>query len=143
MTFGAMTKPRLRSLAAVLLPLALAGCSKDDAVRADLAAIDRFTEKLVERVQAAQDPAAGVEAGSQLLVSERTDLVERMTRVRAVRGFQLSDETKQLVVRSFTANLTKVNGLKLEMLRATMRNPELSAALDALVADYNALIEGE
>jgi hypothetical protein len=66
-----------------------------------------------------------------------------MTRVRAVRGFQLSDETKQLVVRSFTANLTKVNGLKLEMLRATMRNPELSAALDALVADYNALIEGE
>jgi hypothetical protein len=138
-----MTKPRLRSLAAVLLPLALAGCSKDDAVRADLAAIDRFTEKLVERVQAAQDPAAGVEAGSQLLVAERTDLVERMTRVRAVRGFQLSDETKQLVVRSFTANLTRVNGLKLEMLRATMRNPELSAALDALVADYNALIEGE
>jgi hypothetical protein len=138
-----MTKPRLRSLAAVLLPLALAGCSKDDAVRADLAAIDRFTEKLVERVQAGQDPAAGVEAGSQLLVSERTDLVERMTRVRAVRGFQLSDETKQLVVRSFTANLTRVNGLKLEMLRATMRNPELSAALDALVADYNALIEGE
>lgn len=136
-----LTHLTLRAAGAVCL-LLLAGCSRDGAVRADLEAFDAFTDQLVERVRSADDLRAGVEAGRDLLAAQRSDLAERMARVHSVRGFQVNDETKRILAESVTRNVTKVNGLKIEMIPVTMRDAELSAALDGLVADYNALIKG-
>jgi hypothetical protein len=112
-------------------------------VRADLEALDTFTEQLVQKVESAEDPATGVKAGAEFLAADRAEIAERMSRIHAVRGFQVNDETKQILTRSITANVTGVNTLKLGMLRATMGDAQLSAALDALVDDYNALVKGE
>jgi hypothetical protein len=126
------------TVTAVLL---LAGCSKDEAVRKDLSAIDRLTDQLVESVESARDPGAGVKAGRELLTAHRAEIVERLNRIGAVRGFQVNAETKKLIAKSVVGNLAKVNRLKVSMFRATVGNDELSAALDSLIDDYNSLLK--
>lgn len=69
-------------------------------MRADLEAVDAFTDQLVERVKSARS------------------------------------------AKSSTSNVTQVNGLKIEIVMATRREPELAAALDGLIDDYNALRKG-
>lgn len=117
-----------------------AGCSRDDEVVADLGAVETFTTELISKVESGPDPVAGVDAAQAYLESERANVTERMQRVGSVRGFQISDETKQRVAETVMDSVSKVNMLKVGLMMQTMQNKELDMKLGALIDAYNDLI---
>src|SRR5688572_18663852 len=134
---------RIRFGIVLVIALAVAGCSRDTQVNADLDAVDAFSRDLVTKVKSAPTPGAGLDAALAHLDANRADITARMQRVGGVRGFQVGDETKQRMAQSLTSNITQVNGLKIAMVMETMRDKALETKLEKLVDEYNALIKAE
>lgn len=117
----------------------LTGCKKDSEVEAVLADIDAFTKELVAKVETAPNPSAGVDAAQKLMDSRSAEIREKLTSIKSVRGFQVSDQTKKKMAESITADVMKVGGLQAKYIRNSMSDPAFKRKLDKLVGDYQAL----
>ena len=127
----------------VIAALAVVACSKDGQVNADLDAVAAFSHELVNRVKSAPSPEAGVDAARSYFDAQRADIAERMTRVKAVRGFQINEETKKHVGETMVGAAGDVNGLKISLMMQTISNKDLDAKLGKLIDDFNALLTGD
>jgi len=144
-----------RTVVPLLLSLvcaaALAGCRRDgveggtSASGADDVSVDavtrqlrEFTDELASKVVSAPDPKAGVAEAQRLLDSRKTELSARIGAFRqktlagdaSARGKWLEAEVD---------NTRRVHDLQLKYLDASLRDPELKAALERLAADYDSL----
>lgn len=119
---------------------AVAGGSGDLGVDAVIGQLREFTEELAGRVEKAEDPKAGVAEAQRLLDSRKAEMAARIGSLRrgalaqdpAARGRWLEAEVD---------GTQRVSQLRLKLLDASARDPELKAGLDRLVADYGAMFK--
>jgi hypothetical protein len=135
--------PDRTRFAAVLAVLVLAACSRDNEINAVLDDVDAFTTEIVQAVQSAPDPAAGVDRALELIAEKGPDIRRKMASIKDVRGFQASDATKKRLASSLTSNVTKVMGLQMTYMGRMVSSPAFKAKLEKLGNDYNALLLGK
>ncbi|HYH85274.1 MAG TPA: hypothetical protein VEX60_07310 [Pyrinomonadaceae bacterium] len=119
----------------------IAGCKKDTEVNAVIADLDAFTKELVQKVEGAQNPSAGIDDAQKFLDARKADMRAKIESLKGMRGYQVSKETTAKITESVTEDVMSVNKLKIKFMSNTMRDPALKAKLDKLVEDYNALLK--
>jgi len=130
----------------IILTIALAaialstGCKKDDDVQATLDFLDETTDGIIAKIKDAKDPKAGVAEATELLESKSSELKEQMTALGELRGFQVSDEMQAKMGENITANVTKIQKLKLAFVSLSVQDKAFDAALNKLVDDYTAAV---
>ena len=121
--------------------LSLAGCKKDAEVKTILADFDSFTAELVKRVDAAANPADGVDDAQKYFDSKKTEMTGKMEQLKAIRGYQVSEETRKMMETSLVADAKKVANLQLKYIGTSMRDAAFKAKVDKLTRDYQSLFK--
>jgi len=143
-----------RTVAPLLLWLAcaaaLAGCraggaggggaadAGDAGVDAVVRQLREFTDELTSKVESAPDPKAGAAEAQRLLDARRAELSARVAALRR-KGFAGDASARGKWLEAEVDNTRRVSELKLKYLDASLRDPELKAALERLAADYDSL----
>src|SRR5690348_1949659 len=136
-------KTKLFAIFALLASLWLAGCSnKDDEVNAVMQDLNRFTSELIAKVQAAADPAAGLNDAQKYLDAQQAGLKKRLDVIREVRSFQVSEETMKKMQDDITTNVTSIASLQITYASRSARDGRFKTGLEKLVGDYQKLIGG-
>jgi hypothetical protein len=144
-----------RTVAPLLLSLAcaaaLAGCRRETAeggagAPGDLSVdvvvrqLREFTDELAGKVEKAEDTKAGVAEAQRLLDARRAELSARVAALKQ-RGFAGDASARGKWLEAEVDSAQRVHGLQLKYLDASMRDPELKAALERLAADYDSLFK--
>jgi hypothetical protein len=99
-----------------------------------------FTEELAGKVESASDPKEGVDEAQKLLDSRKSEMTARIAVLK--RGpLALDAAAKGRWLEAEVEGTQRVSRLKVKYLDASMRDPELKAALDRLAADYDAMFK--
>jgi vacuolar-type H+-ATPase subunit I/STV1 len=122
-----------------LASVLVVGCKKDAEVKAVLGELDSFTKELVQKVEATQGSAEGLEAAQQFLDSKKNDLKKKLEVLKGVRGFQISEATKKTMTDGFAKNATEVMSLQIRYAR-NARDVNYKTKLEKLVTDYRNLL---
>ena len=77
--------------------LPLAGCKKDAEAKTILTDFDSFTTEMVKRVDAASNPADGVDDAQKYFDSRKTEMTGKMDTLKGLRGYQVGEETKKMM----------------------------------------------
>jgi Tfp pilus assembly protein PilP len=131
-----MSRKIVARVAALAALLALAGCSKDAEINSAVAELHSFSEEIVNKIQSAPNPTAGVDEAQRLMDSRKAALKAKLQSLKEVRGFQVSEETKKKMTETITADAMKVAGLQLKYVGESVRNPAFKAKMDKLTKDY-------
>ena len=126
-------------LVIAIAALAIASCKKDEEVNTTLAAVDFFTAELISRIETAANPSAGVDDARRYFDLTKPEIVSRMTALRSVPGYQVSDATKEKMTSRLVDDSSRVGGLQVKYASQSMNDPEFKARLDKLVKDYQSL----
>ena len=126
--------------AAALLSCARGGGGAAQDPEAVIPALKAFTDELAAKVESAQDTKAGVAEAQRVLDSRRGEVAARIDAFKksgrmsdpAARGRWLEAEVD---------NTQRVRELKLKYLDAARSDPELTAALERLAADYDSMFK--
>ena len=99
-----------------------------------------FTEELAGKVESAADPKAGVGEAQRLLDSRKAELAARVAALRkSPAGRDPAAHAKLLEAE--VDNTQRVRDLRLKYLDASLRDAELKAGLERLVADYDSIFQ--
>ncbi len=85
---------RFTILVLLLACLPLCGCKKDAEINSIVTDLDSFTTELVKKVESAPNPSAGVDDAQKFFDSRKADLTAKMTTLKGIRGYQVSEDTK-------------------------------------------------
>lgn len=129
--------PYVLLLAFVLM---FTGCSKDEFATQTMAEMTTLTDEIVAKVTDTEDKKAGVAEAQALLDGKKAELEPKLAEIMELRGFQVSEETQAKVLDSMINNTVKISTLEIDLMMETMNDKDLEAALEKLVADYDALI---
>ena len=135
-----MFRKQIVALGLALMTMSLGACKKDEEVNSILATVDSFTTELLRRIEMAANPSAGVDDAQKYLDSRRPDIAARMNTLKALRGDQVSDETKQKMKASLVDDASRVGSLQIKYVSRSMSDPAFKVKLDNLVKDYQALL---
>lgn len=152
-----------RKVVSVLLSLvcaaALAGCSftstggggigatagglgeREPGVDAVVAALRDLTEELVRKVESAQDAKAGVAEAQRLLDARREEMAAGIAALKRSQAMQ-DPAARGRWLEAEVENTQRVRELQLKHLDASLRDPELKAGLERLVAGYDSMFKG-
>jgi Tfp pilus assembly protein PilP len=125
----------------LLACLAAAGCRQDAEIESLVAELHAFSEELVQKVQSAPSPSAGVDEGQRLMDARKAELRAKVAALKGVRGFQVSAETKRKMTETLTRDALKVAGLQMRYVGVSVRDPAFKAKLDRLVRDYTEIFK--
>jgi hypothetical protein len=131
---------RIPLLVLVVMCFVLAGCKRDEEVKAILATIDSFTSELIGRIETAANPSIGVDEAQKYLDTRKAEIGGAMNTLKSLRGYQVSDESKQKIASSLVDDSSKVGSLQIKYVSLSMSDPAFKAKLDKLVKDYQALL---
>jgi len=137
--FGGSMK-RLIPLLLVMTSFALSGCRRDGEVKTILVTIDSFTTELVNRIETASNPSLGVDDAQDYLDRRKTEITAKMDTLKALGGYQVSDETKQKLASGLVDDASKVGNLRIKYVSQSLNDPPFKTKLDKLVKDYQALL---
>ncbi|HJQ33755.1 MAG TPA: hypothetical protein VJ866_16355 [Pyrinomonadaceae bacterium] len=99
-----------------------------------------LTEELAGRVEKAEDTKAGVADAQKLLDARRGEMTARIGALK--RGALAQDAAgRGRWLEAEVDGTQRVSQLKVKYLDASMRDPELKAALDRLAADYDEMFK--
>ncbi len=132
-------RTKVPALLIALACLLFAGCKKDAEVKAILADFDSFTAELVKRVDAASNPADGVDDAQKYFDSKKTEMTGKMEQLKAIRGYQVGEETKKMMESSLVEDAKKIANLQVKYMGTSMRDATFKAKLDKLTRDYQSL----
>ncbi len=121
--------------------LPLAGCKKDAEAKTILTDFDSFTTEMVKRVDAASNPADGVDDAQKYFDSRKTEMTGKMDQLKAIRGYQVGEETKKMMESSLVEDAKKVANLHVKYMSLSMRDAAFKAKLDKLTTDYQGLFK--
>lgn len=121
--------------------ITLAGCKKDNEINALMGELDAFTKELVQKVESAQNPSAGVDEAQKFLDSRKADLSAKIATLKDLRGYQVSTDTKKKMAESVTDDAMSVANLQIKYMNTSMRDPVFKAKLDKLTGDYQSLLK--
>ena len=121
--------------------LPLAGCKKDAEAKTILTDFDSFTNELVKRVDAASNPAAGVDDAQKYFDSKKTEMTGKMDTLKGLRGYQVGEETKKMMESSLVEDAKKIASLQVKYMGTSMRDEAFKAKLDMLTRDYQSLFK--
>lgn len=121
--------------------LPLAGCKKDAEAKTILTEFDSFTNEMVKRVDAASNPADGVDDAQKYFDSKKAEMTVKMDTLKNLRGYQVGEETKKMMESSLVEDAKKVANLQVKYMRASMSDPAFKAKLDKLTRDYQSLFK--
>jgi hypothetical protein len=127
---------RFTILVLLLACLPLCGCKKDAEINSIVTDLDSFTTELVKKVELAPNPSAGVDDAQKFFDSRKADLTAKMTTLKGIRGYQVSEDTKNKMTRSLVDDAKRVAGLQMKYVGASMRDPAFKAKLEKLTKDY-------
>jgi hypothetical protein len=127
---------RFTMLVLLLACLPLCGCKKDAEINSIVTDLDSFTTELVKKVESAPNPSAGVDDAQKFFDSRKADLTAKMTTLKGIRGYQVSEDTKNKMTRSLVDDAKRVAGLQMKYVGASMRDPAFKAKLEKLTKDY-------
>ena len=127
---------RFTMLVLLLACLPLCGCKKDAEINSIVTDLDSFTTELVKKVESAPNPSAGVDDAQKFFDSRKADLTAKMTALKGIRGYQVSEDTKNKMTRSLVDDAKRVAGLQMKYVGASMRDPAFKAKLEKLTKDY-------
>ncbi|HEX7529917.1 MAG TPA: hypothetical protein VF333_02150 [Pyrinomonadaceae bacterium] len=134
-------RTRILALLICFACLPLAGCKKDADAKAILNDFDSFTAELVKRVDAASNPADGVDDAQKYFDSKKTEMTGKMEQLKAIRGYQVGEETKKMMEASLVDDAKKIANLQVKYMGTSMRNDAFKAKLDKLTRDYQSLFK--
>jgi adenine-specific DNA methylase len=134
-------RTRILALLICFACLPLAGCKKDADAKAILADFDSFTNELIKRVDAASNPADGVDDAQQYFDSKKTEMTGKMEQLKAIRSYQVGEETKKMMEASLVDDAKKIANLQVKYMGTSMRNDAFKAKLDKLTRDYQSLFK--
>ena len=134
-------RTRIFALLICFACLPLAGCKKDADAKAILADFDSFTNELVKRVDAASNPADGVDDAQKYFDSKKTEMTGKMEQLKAIRGYQVGEETKKMMEASLVEDAKKIANLQVKYMGTSMRDETFKAKLDKLMRDYQSLFK--
>ena len=116
------------------------GLGGSDGVDGVIKQLRELTEELAGRVEKAEDTKAGVADAQKLLDARRAEMTARIGALR--RGALVQDAAgRGRWLEAEVDGTQRVSQLKVKYLDASMRDPELRAALDRLAADYDAMFK--
>ena len=127
---------RFTMLVLLLACLPLCACKKDAEINSIVTDLDSFTTELVKKVESAPNPSAGVDDAQKYFDSRKADLTTKMTTLKGIRGYQVSEDTKNKMTKSLVDDAKRVAGLQLKYVGASMRDPAFKAKLEKLTKDY-------
>lgn len=116
------------------------GCRHDDEVRATIEEVDALADAMVAAVREAPSPRAGVAEARGLLDQARDGLTERVLALKRMRSGAMSPELSRLWRDAFIDALATVEGLRTELRQPIAADPDLGLALEALIADFAAVL---
>lgn len=135
-------------LLAAVCGAALAGCGQESQVGRDelpvesaLAALNTFTREIIERVESAPDPAAGVDEAQRYFDSRRADIEAKLRPLNGADDSRLSEQTRRKVMEQRTEAEMSISKLRLRYFDNSMRDPAFKAKLGKLIADYQHLLK--
>lgn len=134
-------RTRILALLICLACLPLAGCKKDAEAKTVLADFDSFTAELVKRVDAASNPSDGVDDAQKYFDSRKVEMTAKMDQLKAIRGYQVGEETKKMMESSLIEDAKKVANLHVKYMGTSMRDAAFKAKLDKLSTDYQGLFK--
>lgn len=124
----------------ILVSISCLGCKRDAEVSSTLRELDVFTMQLVQTVDGAQGAPHGLDAAQQIIVTKGENIRKKMTSIRALRGYQISDGTKDLLTNNLKRNISLVAGLQMRYMARSVRDPNYKARLEKLLNDYKNLL---
>ena len=127
---------RFTMLVLLLACLPLCGCKKDAEINSIVTDLDSFTTELVKKVESAPNSSAGVDDAQKYFDSRKADLTTKMTTLKGIRGYQVSEDTKNKMTKSLVDDAKRVAGLQMKYVGASMRDPAFKAKLEKLTKDY-------
>ncbi|HLL72017.1 MAG TPA: hypothetical protein VK363_11320 [Pyrinomonadaceae bacterium] len=127
---------RFACLLLLLVCLPLAACKKDAEINTTLSELDAFTTELVKKVESAPNPSAGVDDAQKFFDSRKADLTTKMQSLKGMRGYQVSEETRQKLTMSMLSSAQRVAGLQIKYIGVSMRDPAFKGKLDKLTKDF-------
>jgi hypothetical protein len=107
-------------------------------VNRSLAEVNSFTSGIVERVELAPDPSAGIEEAESYFRSRKHELGATLTALKSVRSDQVSEETKQALAEKLLQDSSRMANLRTRFVGQSLNDPAFDAKLDKLVKDYQA-----
>jgi predicted secreted protein len=128
-------------LAALSLCAALAGCKKDAQIESALAELHTFSQEIVKRVESAPNPSAGVDDAQKYFDSRKGDIESKLSDLKGVRNFQVSEETRKKMTEQLTEDVMSVAKLQIKYIGNSMKDPAFKAKLEKLVNDYQSLLK--
>jgi hypothetical protein len=103
--------------------------------------VNSFTDGLEKAVESAQSPRDGVAEAQRLLDGRRPTLASKVAAVKSGEQIQKDAAAKRKWSEAEADNTFRVHGLVTKYFDASMRDPELKARLDKLVADYDSMFK--
>jgi hypothetical protein len=125
------------------LVLVVSACSKDEMATGAIDDLTKLTDDIVTTVNEADDKLAAVTEAQKKLDAAKGELGPKMKEVMELRGFQIGDEAKDKVASGLVDNTAKMATLEIDLMVASMSDPELEAAVEKLSKDHQALVLGE
>ncbi len=135
-----MPRRWLAALTVLCLSLSSVSCKRDAFVRATIDEAGALADAMSQAVHAASDKRAGVAEAQARLDAARTELENHVLELKSLRGYQMSDRLQAQWRDAFIDDLAQVEELRAGLRAQAAGDPELAEAIDALVADYAAIV---
>lgn len=105
-------------------------------------ALGALTEELTSKVESAADAKAGAAEAQRLLDGRKGEMAARIAALKRSPGLRDDAAARGRWLEAEVDNTQRVRDLRLKRLDATMRDPELKAALERLAADFDSMFDG-
>lgn len=115
-----------------------ASSSSSSKAGATLAEVNAFTAELMQKVDSASSPAAGIDEALRLLDARGGELHAKFAAMKQSEGFRQSKELQRQALESEVENVQQVSGLRTRYMEE-VNNPAFRDKLDKLVNGYQEL----
>ncbi|HEY0080995.1 MAG TPA: hypothetical protein VGB73_20490 [Pyrinomonadaceae bacterium] len=128
-------------LVVVCVCLSAACGRREVSAEAVLAEVDSFTSELLQRVNRAQDPSAGVDEAQKFLDERRAELASKIAAVKKSSEFERDDALRKRMLESEITNGARVSALQTRHIRRSMDDEAFKAKLERLVNEYQLMFK--
>jgi hypothetical protein len=135
-----MSRVPRRFAVALGLSLALTACSRDEEVNKVVADFDGFSKELVNKVKTAPNLADGLAEAQKLLDANKETMVQRLSSIKDVKGFQVSADTKKKMEETLKSDAEAVGGLGMAYVTQLALNAGLTSKFQKLANDYSGIV---